>query len=94
VAAMTVIQVELDEEQADRLRQRAGELGVSEAALIRRAIDEMIGTERVPVRDISGWERQIAFARSRTVPSSVEIRGGRGWTREELYDERLDRLPC
>jgi hypothetical protein len=93
MAVVTVIQVELDDEQAHRLRQRAGELGVSEASLIRRAIDGLIGTERAPVRDMSGWERQIAFARSRVAAPGVEMRGGRGWTREELYDERLDRRP-
>lgn len=38
------------------------------------------------------WEDLIAFARRRAVIKHPSDEQGRGWTREELYDERLDRF--
>lgn len=83
-------QVYIEAEQERLLKQRSKELGVSEAELIRRGID-LIG--RAPVvqpMDRATWEDEMAFIRERArIPA---LGGEREWTREELYEQRLQRF--
>jgi hypothetical protein len=84
-------QIYLEPAQDVILRQRAQELGVSEAALIRRCLD-LVGQQAVPLpRDRQAWADELAFLqhRAQTIPGRA---GRRGWTREELYAERLDHV--
>ena len=84
-------QVYIEPEQDELLKRRSKELGVSEAALIRQAIDRLhLGAadgRSLPARQ--AWEEELAYIRQRMqlrVPQT-----GRSWTREELYEERLAR---
>ena len=82
-------QVYIEAEQNALLKKRAKELGVSEAELIRRGIEQMCKTPIVLKSDLKVWEEEKAFIEERRqiqVPQT-----GRGWTRDELYDERLER---
>jgi hypothetical protein len=84
-------QIYLEPTQERLLKQRAQELGVSEAELIRRCLDT-VGQQTVPLpSDPQAWTDEIAFLQHRvqTVPSRNTCRG---WTREELYAERLERV--
>jgi hypothetical protein len=84
-------QIYLEPAQDTLLKQRAQELGVSEAALIRRCLD-LIGQQAVPLPlDRQAWADELAFLqhRTQTIPGRA---GPRSWTREELYAERLDRV--
>lgn len=85
-------QVYIEPEQEALLKRRARELHVTEAELIRRGIDQVaIGSLRpVPSLDQQAWAEAKAFAKRRRRP--IVPQTGRKWTREELYDERLDRL--
>ncbi|MBI3977766.1 MAG: hypothetical protein HY331_06235 [Chloroflexi bacterium] len=89
MAQMIRKQVYIEPRQEELLKRRARELGVSEAELIRRGIDLV---SRAPVRlppDRQAWKEFMAFIqehRQMDVPQT-----GRTWTREELYDERLER---
>ena len=78
-------QLYLEAAQDAVLKQRAQELGMSEAALIRRCLDS-IGQQAWPL-DQQAWDDELAFLQRRmqTVPSRAEHRH---WTREELYAER------
>jgi hypothetical protein len=71
------------------LKQRARALGVTEAELIRRGIDQLThSTGSTP--DPSAWDearRWIERHRSRKVPQT-----GRTWRRDDLYEERVARL--
>lgn len=84
-------QIYLEPSQDAALKQRAQELDVSEAELIRRCLD-MVSQQGVPLAwDPHAWADEVAFLqhRTQTVPSRTE---GRGWTREELYAERCERV--
>ena len=73
------------------LKRRARELGVTEAEVIRRGIEELARSASAPTftPDPSAWieaRRWIERRRRMKVPQT-----GRTWTREELYEERLGR---
>jgi hypothetical protein len=84
-------QIYLEAEQAALLKQRTNELGMSEADLIRRCIDQLIAGSAILPLDASAWRDEYTFVRER---SRVQKALGkqRSWTREELYDERLQRF--
>jgi hypothetical protein len=78
-------QIYIGREQDELLKQRAQELGVSEAELVRRGIEHVLesGPEEERKR---AWEDALAFMKERAklkVPQTP-----RTWTRDELYDER------
>ena len=83
-------QVYIEPGQDARLKRQAAQLGVTEAELIRRAIDQAGAAPRGLPLDQGAWEEAKGIIQQRrgiTVPQS-----GRSWTREELYEERLERL--
>lgn len=83
-------QVYIEPEQDALLKRRARELGVSEAALIRRGIEEVARLGAPGGFDRKAWQEELSFMRERAkmrVPQT-----GRTWTREELYEERLERF--
>lgn len=76
-------------EQEKLLKQQAQELGVTEAELIRRAIDQF---SKAPVAFLPDrqrtWEAAKEFMDQR---GRIQVaQTGRGWTREDLYEERLE----
>jgi hypothetical protein len=83
-------QVYIEEEQDALLKQRACALGVTESWLIRQGIDQALRTRVEPYRDRQAWQDALAFMRERQqLVGKVPPQEGRGWTREELYEERL-----
>ena len=84
-------QIYIDPEQDALLKQRAQQLGVSEAELIRRCLDDIERQAIAISVDQRAWKEELAFmqARAQSVPSR---QGHRTWTREELYAERTDRI--
>lgn len=106
-------QIYIEPEQEAMLKRQAKELGVTEAELIRKAIDRL---DQVPggfPAELDLWEREKAYIREHRMPMAlahdrraweeakafieqrmkvVAPQTGRGWTREELYDERLKRF--
>lgn len=90
MARMVRKQVYIEARQEELLKRRAKELGVSEAALIRQGIDQLTLSGASARPDLQAWEEEKAFIEERMrmdVPQT-----GRMWTRDELYDERLDRF--
>src|SRR6266542_3433554 len=83
-------QVYIELEQDRLLKQRSAELGVTESALIRKGIDHVTNGRDARPLDDQAWEEELAFIeeRARTLPATG---GERGWTREEIYDERWNR---
>ena len=84
-------QVYIEPDQDRFLKKRARELGVTEAELIRQAIDALV---RMPVRppfDPEAWAAVVASLDERArLPMTGQ---GRTWRREDLYQDRLGRLP-
>ncbi len=84
-------QIYIEPRQEQLLKRRSRELAISEAEVVRRAIDQISRISPVASSDLRlrAWEEEKAFIEQRmqvTVPQT-----GRSWTRDELYDERLER---
>lgn len=82
-------QVYIEPEQDELLKRLSKELGVSEAELVRRSIDSLVEPGEETARR-QALRELIAFMRERATMKVPQT--GRGWTRDELYDERLDRI--
>ena len=82
-------QVYLEPAQDATLKQRAAMLGVTEAEIIRRAIDRQMALLGPGVRDLSAWKREKAFIAGRM--AAAPRPGSRRFRREEAYEERLKR---
>ena len=82
-------QVHIEPEQEELLKRRSKELGISEAALIRQAIDRLGAASDLSLPRKPAWEEAKRVMQERMqfrVPQT-----GRSWTREEIYEERLAR---
>ncbi|MBI4213127.1 MAG: hypothetical protein HY534_02355 [Chloroflexi bacterium] len=81
-------QVYIEEKHEELLKRKASELGVSEAELIRRGIEQVCEAV-VSESPEEAWRRIDDFIqkhRTFRVPQT-----GRNWTRDELYEDRLER---
>jgi hypothetical protein len=91
MAQMIRKQVYIEPRQDANLKRLARAKGVTEAEIIRRAIDRETGSVSVPLGqpDSTAWEEARAFIHDLIAQGPVS--GGRTWSREELYEERLSR---
>ena len=83
-------QVYIEPEQDRLLKRRARELGVTESDLIRSGIDQVDRARAGLPLDRVAWEEELTFIRERA--RVQELGRTRGWTREGLFQERLERL--
>lgn len=85
-------QIYIQKSQDERLKRVAEARGVSEAEIIRRALDNEIRQANVyrPLYDDEAMRRLVAFWGELDKRGPVAPRP-RNWTREELYDERMKR---
>ncbi|KKM11651.1 hypothetical protein SY88_08230 [Clostridiales bacterium PH28_bin88] len=67
------------------LKRRARELGVTEAELVRQAIDGQMNTVSFRGRDATAWEEEKEFIRQWMAKGPVD--GRRTWRREDLYED-------
>ena len=77
-------QIYIEPEQDRALKRISREIGVSEAEIIRAAIDRHAQETRIFKRDLKAWQAELEYIRKRA--SKGELPGERSWTREELYD--------
>jgi len=77
-------QVYIEPYQEVLLKRLAAELGVTEAEIIRRAIDEHARTWRLPRRNLEAWEKERAFIEN--LMQQGPVAGGRTWRREDLHE--------
>lgn len=77
-------QIYIDVEQEAALKQLAKDKGISEAEIIRQAIDRYAQSLPSPRRDLSAWSRQRS--RIQCLIDQGPILGGRSWRRENLYE--------
>ena len=95
MARMVRKQVYLGQEQDRVLKLRARERGVTEAQVIRDALDGpgygVRASTKAPGDPVAA-RKALAFMRSLTLRRR-KTPTGRNWTRESLYEERLGRWP-
>jgi hypothetical protein len=77
-------QIYLRPDQHRRLKQLAKVLGLSEAELIRKSLDQAVVASAGPHRDPAAWEAERRFVRERQAKGPLP--GTRDWKREDLYD--------
>ena len=80
-------QVYIEQRQERLLKRRARELGVPEAALIRRGIDQIGRLPSLYPNREESWR-----AAKRLIGERMKMRvaqTGRAWRREDLYEQRL-----
>ncbi|BAZ28773.1 hypothetical protein NIES4074_12070 [Cylindrospermum sp. NIES-4074] len=77
-------QIYIQPRQEHLLKAIAQQTGISEAEIIRQAIDLHLGEITAPQTDISLWEAEREFIEQiKTRPTQP---GGRDWQREDLYE--------
>ena len=83
-------QVYIEPRHERLLKTRAKQLGVTEAELIRRSLEQTLTAPGVVRRDPEAWESFMQSVRRRM---RLRVRPSRRtWTRDELYDRpRADR---
>ncbi|MBW4588399.1 ribbon-helix-helix domain-containing protein [Aetokthonos hydrillicola Thurmond2011] len=77
-------QIYIEPHQEHLLKTIAQQTGVSEAEIIRQAINLHIGNITDPQTNIAAWESELAFINSRK--NLTPLPGGRDWQREDLYE--------
>jgi hypothetical protein len=83
-------QIYIPRRQQVQLKRLAKARGVSEAEVIRQAIERevLLTASRSAANDRSALEEFLRFGASRRATDDTT---GRTWIRDELYDERLSR---
>jgi hypothetical protein len=81
-------QVYIESRQETLLKRAAQETGLTEAEIVRQALD--LWAERQ--RALQVWREERAFIESLIAKGPVA--GGRTWTRKELYKEDSSRHGC
>jgi hypothetical protein len=89
MAQMIRKQIYIEPLQDVNLKKQAKTLGITEAEVIRRAIDSQMSLLVPGLRDLSAWEREKAFIAQRMAGKTLP--GGRKFRREEAYEDRLKR---
>lgn len=82
-------QIYIEDLQNRRLKSRARARRVSEAEIIRHAIDIELASTTHKTPDMTAWEEEKAFMQERMRHPVKPV--SKRWTREELYEERLSR---
>jgi hypothetical protein len=77
-------QIYIEPHQEHLLKAIAQQTGVSEAEIIRQAIDLHIGSITTPQTNIAAWEAEKVFINS--MKNRPSLPGGRDWQREDLYE--------
>jgi hypothetical protein len=84
-------QIYIQRRQQAILRRLARALRVSEAELIRQALDAQVSAGSQPSRpDPEAWEQARRFMMALHARGPLPRRTRR-WTREELYEDRMSR---
>jgi hypothetical protein len=82
-------QVYIEPQQDRLLKEWAAETGRTEAQIVREALDHWMASEQQRREAEGAWQEVLGFAEEWAAQGPVP--GGRTWTREELYEERLKR---
>lgn len=81
-------QIYLESHQEARLKEAAAETGQSEAEIIRAALALWLEAKTRKQRALEAWQAERTFIEALLTQGPVE--GGRTWTREAIYEERLN----
>lgn len=78
-------QVYITRAQENLLKKKAAEMGVTEAELVREALDNQTYHIGYPRRSAEKWQDEVQFIQSR-MTGKQDSRNQRTWKRDDLYD--------
>jgi hypothetical protein len=87
MSTMVRKQVYIEPRQDRLLKEWTAETGMTEAEVFRQAIDAWLAEAERMRRAKAAWQEERAFIESLIAQGPAP--GGRRWTREALYEERL-----
>lgn len=87
MAQMVRKQVYIEPRQEASLKRLARILDLTEAEIIRQALDQQTSALQRGTRDMEAWEREKAFIAQRMAEGPET--NSRRWRRGEIYEERL-----
>lgn len=84
-------QIYIDLEHEVILKQLSADMGISEAEIIRQAVEQYNSAVKPRRRNIKAWEEEKAFIQQLIEHSSAQDSAlkKRTWNREELYDRKV-----
>lgn len=77
-------QIYIEPRQEALLKRLARITGLTEAEIIRRAVEQQVRVILFPRRDLNAWQEEKAFINNLVQQGPVP--GGRTWLREDLYE--------
>jgi len=72
-------------EQEKKLKKKAEKMGITQAELVREALDSHTYTIDSAKRNVDKWQDEVKFIKSRMFHKEKPDQG-RTWKREDLYD--------
>ncbi len=81
-------QIYIDQHQNMLLKRKAKALGVTEAELVREALEKHLALGIGVKRKTAAWDEEREFIRSRMELGHGKKKKVRRWSREELYDRK------
>ncbi len=70
----------------DFLKKHSAELGVTEAEIVRDALDSYVAYSGSARRDGSAWAAEEAFINELISTAQSRVTGGRTWQRNDLHE--------
>ena len=67
-----------------QLKERAKEYGVTEAELVRKALDLQLNRVGFSKEPVSTWQKELAFVEEWI--NKGRVKGLRSWKRDDLYE--------
>lgn len=77
-------QLYITSEHESKLKAKSGETGMSEGEIVREALSRYLDSSVPEKRDLSYWEKELAFIES--LQERGPVGGGRTWRRDDLHD--------
>jgi hypothetical protein len=84
MAKMVRKQIYIEPHQETLLKQLVREIGVTEAYLIRQAIDRQLKVLHFPKQNLRAWQEERAFITHMIQQGPAP--GSRSWRREDLHE--------
>ena len=78
-------QLYITRDQEKMLKLKSRELGVTEAEIVREALDKREYRYEYPFRSTDKWQEELAFINKRMTGRQVDQQT-RTWRRDDLYD--------
>lgn len=78
-------QLYITKRQESMLKNKAKEMGLTEAEIVREAIDKAAYQVEYPRKSVEKWQEELSFINEQITKRQVNQKK-RTWKREDLYD--------